>query len=117
MKKKYNVDIKQAAKELGISINTIYARIKSGWDIEDALSIGYIPQKERIYNHKTKTEPVNIESCEKLNASLQRLNAAIDKLIQLKTVKKKIVLKDAGTDLRKLSEHFTKLSDYEKKSF
>jgi hypothetical protein len=121
--KKYNVNVKQAAKELGISVNTIYARIKSGWDIDDALSVGYIPQKDRVYDHhkKKKLAPVKIEpvkinviSCDKLTASVQRLNAAIDKILTLKSVKPKVVLKDAGTDLRKLSEHFVNMTDDDK---
>lgn len=128
--KKYNVNVKQAAKQLGISVNTIYARIKSGWDIEDALSVGYIPQKERIYDHhktqkkktvckpaQRKIEPVKVESCDKLTESVQRLNAAIDKILALKTVKPKVVLKDAGTDLRKLTEHFVNMTADDKYKF
>lgn len=125
---KYNVDIKQAAKELGVSVNAIYARIKRyGWDIEDAVSVGYIPQKERIYDHhKTqkkkksckpaprKIEPVKVESCDKLTESVQRLNAAIDKILDLKSVNRKVVLKDTGTDLRKLSAHFVNMTDDDK---
>ena len=66
MQRKYGVDIKQAAKELGVSVNTIYVRLKSGWNIEDALSVGYIPQKERIYNHKKKYDVDIKKAAEKL---------------------------------------------------
>lgn len=165
---KYNFNVKKIAAELGVTTVAIYNRIRNGWDIEDAVSVGYIPQKERIYNHKkkydvdikkaaeklglnentiylrlrkgwplekaistpskqgkykntckpapVKIEPVkiNVISCDKLTASVQRLNAAIDKILTLKTVKPKVILKDAGTDLRKLTEHFVNMTDDDK---
>lgn len=163
---KYDFNAKKIAADLGITTATIYKRIRDGWDIDDAISVGHIPQKERIYNHNkkydanikkaaeklglnentiylrlrkgwslekaistpsqhgkkknvckpapVKSKPIKIASCEKLNASLQRLNAAIDKLIQLKMVKKKIVLNENGTDLRKLIKKLPKLDEHER---
>lgn len=167
---KYDFNVKKMASDLGITTAAIYARIKRyGWDIDDAVSVGYIPQEERIYNHKKKydvdikkaaeklglnektiylrlrkgwplekaistpskqgkykntckpaprkIEPVKVESCDKLTELVQRLNAAIDKILALKTVKPKIVLKDAGTDLRKLTEHFVNMTADDKYKF
>lgn len=116
MQRKYGVDIKQAAKELGVSVNTIYARLKSGWDIDYALSVGYIPQKERIYDHhktqkkKTVCKPalIKIESCDRLQKSLSNLYGTIDKILQAKIAMRKLA------KLPELAEHFTGLSQAEK---
>ena len=116
-KRKYGVDIKQAAKELGISVNAIYARIKrNGWDIKDAVAVGYIPQKERIYNHhktqKKKTvckqAPRKVESCDGLQKSLSNLYGTIDKILQAKIAMRKLA------KLPELANHFTGLSQSEK---
>lgn len=134
--KKYNVNVKQAAKQLGISVNTIYARIKSGWDIDDALSVGYIPQEERIYNHKKKYDVDIKKAAEKLGLSeraiylrlrkgwsLEKAISTPSKQGKKKTackrapVKPKVVLKDAGTDLRKLTEHFVNMTTDDKYKF
>ena len=113
MQSKYGVDIKQAAKELGVSVNAIYARIRRyGWDIDDALSVGYIPQKDRVYNHhktqKKKTvckqAPVKVASCDGLQKSLSNLYGTIDKILQAKIAMRKLA------KLPELAEHFTTLS-------
>ena len=62
---KYNFDAKKIAADLGITTATIYKRIRDGWDINDAISVGHIPQKERIYNHNKKYD-ANIPLLEKL---------------------------------------------------
>lgn len=113
MQRKYGVDIKQVAKELGISVNAIYARIRRyGWNIKDAVAVGYIPQKERIYDHhktqkkKTVCKPalIKIESCDRLQKSLSNLYGTIDKILQAKIAMRKL------SKLPELAEHFITLN-------
>lgn len=154
MKHKYNVNIKEKAAELGVCTDAIYKRIRAGWDIDDAVSVPFIPQKERCVEHKRKYDadikmaaeklgihthtiylrlskgwplekaistpncrrkikPLPAFNCDALNNSLARLNNAIDRILDLKTEKRKIVLNQAGTDLRKLPDHFTGLNQWE----
>lgn len=101
--RKYDFDVKEVAKKLGIKPVTLYNRIKQyGYSVEDACSL-----KRYAYKPK-KVESVKVESCDGLQKSLSNLYGTIDKILQAKIAMRKLA------KLPELAEHFTGLSQAEK---
>lgn len=92
---KYGVNITEAAQKLGVTVRTIHQRIERGWDIDDALSVGYIPQEERIYNHKKKYDVDIKKAADKLGLNERtiylrlRRGWPLEKAISTPNLKKK----------------------------